>query len=131
MDHVKRPRDGSNADLPGYRLPADASDDFALNMFWQGWQVIACHIELYTVQSVLHHGFKRLLEGRSKEGPGEDAKVHHTAPVISASRIHSPVSTERAIATNARMAAVPSSISAPRVGALCRMVSAKPSICNL
>ena len=61
------------------------------------------------VKPVVGDRVERLLEGRPREGLGEDPQVHQTPPLTSASRTIRRVSTERAIATIACIAARPSS----------------------
>src|SRR5438128_1300232 len=97
---------------------------------WQGRNSSANKIELDVVEVMSGDGVERLLESRAFERFGKNSQLH-TAPVISASLTSFPVSTERAIATRARMAAMPSSSEAPCCGAPFRIVSANPSICSL
>src|SRR3954454_9473634 len=61
----------------------------------------------------------------------EYSEVHAGSPVASLSATQSPVWTERAMATNARTAARPSSTVAPNWGVPFRIESANPSTCNL
>src|SRR5256885_1762303 len=97
---------------------------------WQSRNSGANKIELDVVEVMNGDGVERLFESRAVERFGKNSQFH-TAPVTSASLTSFLVSTERAIATSARIAAMPSSSEAPCCGAPFRIVSAKPSICSL
>src|SRR4051794_27374337 len=100
------------------------------NLIRKWWQSGPTEIELHTVQAVTRHGLKGGVECRSHERLGEDPEFHQTGPVTSASRVNSPDSLDRAMATIARTAATPSSSVAPRIGVPSRIASANPSTCN-
>ena len=98
-------------------------------------QTATGEVELHASVARITRGGEDRLGRRAGKGLREDAewrraKWGHNAPETSSSRTGRPVSTERAMATMARMLATPSSASAPRMGAPCRIVSAKPSICR-
>src|SRR5262249_10987841 len=131
MNHVKRTRHCRHAQTAHGKCPPNALAQAAVNLFRHRRQPDARHVELHVFEAMRANRIQRRVECFAGKWLGKDADFHYTVPVASASRMHSPVSAERAIATIARMAATPSSIVAPCCGVWCRIVSAKPSICNL
>src|SRR5204863_283703 len=116
------------------RLATNSGEHFRFDLFWQIGQAGAGKIELHAMEAVTDDCVEHLFQSRPNKSFCEDSELHilrYTPPVTSARRIGPPVSTDRAMATNALMAATPSSMLAPCCGVPFRMVSAKPSTWRL
>src|SRR5262245_23085931 len=137
MNDVKRARNGGHTDATGGQFAPNRRCQRRLDLIGHTWHASAGQVELDRVDAVPGHRVERFGQRWPHERLGKDADPHriallaYTPPETSASCTASPASTERAIATIARMAAIPSSMPAPCWGTPCRIVSAKPSIWSL
>src|SRR5438270_3554749 len=113
MNHVERPRNGGHSDAWFAHSRPDLFCERWINFVWQALKPSACKVELNAIELVRENSVKR----RLKRGPGKcfrkNAELHQTPPFTSSSRTRSLLSTERAMATKARIAATPSSRFAP------------------
>ncbi len=89
-------------------------------------QTGAGHVVVNCAIPAAHRRCNDRCRRRPIEGLGKDPKLHHTAPETSDSRTAPPDFTDCAMAVIARTEALPSSMSAPAIGASLRMTSAKP-----
>src|SRR5580704_8720889 len=128
VNHIERAGDGGDGELALGNLVPDLPGGVGRNLVGHGRQASAGEIELDAIEAVGDDGVERGGECGAGEGFCENAEPHHTPPVTSDSFTLSPVSTERAMAVMARMAAMPSSMPAPCCGAPSRMAAAKFSI---
>src|SRR5439155_3189255 len=131
VNHVERARERGDAQAPRCSLLGNVLAECGVQHFGECRQSDARHVELHAIEAVRCYGIERLLQRRTCKRLRKDAELHHTPPVTSASRTRSPVSTDLAMATSARIAATPSSMFAPCCGAPWRIVSATPSIWSL
>src|SRR5437899_2299894 len=127
MNHVESSRNRGHTDAALARRAADPFCHDGIDFLRQALQSGASKVELNAIEFVHNNGVEGLVKRRADKRLRKNAELHQTLPFTLSRQMRSPVSTERAIATSARMAARPSSTFAPCCGLPCRMVSANPS----
>src|SRR5713101_10071330 len=127
MNHVEIARNRRHANAAFAHGVADPFGQRGIDAFGEALQSRASKVELNAIELMGDHCVERLLKCGPNECFCENAELHQTPPFTSSSRTRSPLSTERAMATSARIAAAPSSTVAPCCGLACRIVSANAS----
>ena len=127
MDHVVGGRNGGELHARLSRGSADRFADARGKFVWKRRQSGAGHVVLRDAITRAAHRREHGGGLVALKGLRENPEFDHRPPETSLRRTGLPVAAERAMATMARTDAMPSSMSAPRIGAPFRIVSANPS----